>query len=201
MNSSAPKDSKRSSGGAHVTIRVLVLVAGLIVALGAYSYAMFHTLLPTASDLTDVADCGVRTFGDRARESASETPSVAGLDSPLCYSHARKWVQTPYGDAPIFLALVILLGSMVVASHRSQFLKWAARSPWGHQVLGQLAFGIPMTLLFLHLNYVEGTLTSDWAVHVVTIGIISGVVMGVLLWYTLTRPLIARIAARRNLRP
>ena len=40
-------------------IRVLAVVLGILVGLGVYSYGMFHTLLPTWSNLVDVAHCGV----------------------------------------------------------------------------------------------------------------------------------------------
>lgn len=179
--------------------RVLVIAFGLVVGLGAYSYGMFHTLRPTASDLMNVAHCGQHAsagggggVGNRA--------DADGEESILCYSPARIWVRTPYSDGPIFLALAILFGSTLVGLHKSRFLKWAAKSSSGHQALGQLFFGIPMTLLFLHLNFVEGTLTADWAAHVIAYGLVGGAVMGLILWYAVTRPLLAGMAARSKSR-
>jgi hypothetical protein len=46
--------------------------------------------------------------------------------------------------------------------------------------------------------FVEGTLTLDWAAHVVPYGLIAGAVFGALMWCTVTRPLLARMQARRK---
>ncbi|MBW8078260.1 MAG: hypothetical protein GJU76_09345 [Gallionella sp.] len=178
---------------------MLVIIFGLVVGLGAYSYGMFHTLSPTASDLLNVAHCGQHAIAGGG--GAVVNQGDAGDDkSALCYSPAHIWVRTSYSDGPIFLALAILFGSTLVGLHKSRFLKWAAKSGLGHQVLGQLLFGIPMTLLFLHLNFVEGTLTADWAGHVIAYGLVGGAVMGLILWYAVTRPLLAGMAARSNSR-
>src|SRR6185437_440968 len=179
--------------------RVLVITFGLVVGLGAYSYGMFHTLRPTAADLLNVAHCGQHATAGGG--GGVEHQAVAGDEESIsCYSPAHVWVRTSYSDGPIFLALAILFGSTLVGLHKSRFLKWAAKSSLGHQALGQLFFGIPMTLLFLHLNFVEGTLTAEWAGHVIAYGLVGGAVMGLILWSALTRPLLARVAARNNSR-
>jgi hypothetical protein len=47
----------------------------------------------------------------------------------------------------------------LVALPRTQRFGMAAKSGLGHVVIGKVLFGVPMILLFLHLNFVEGTLT------------------------------------------
>ena len=180
-------------------IRALVISFGVFVGLGVYSYGMFNTLRPTVPDLLNVAQCGQHATAGGGGGVVSQAD--AGDDeSILCYSPAHIWVRTPYSDGPIFLALAILFGSALVGLHKSRFLRWAAKSGLGHQALAQLFFGIPMTLLFLHLNFVEGTLTADWAGHVIAYGLVGGAVMGLILWYVVTRPLLAGLAARSNSR-
>jgi hypothetical protein len=53
-------------------------------------------------------------------------------------------------------------------------------------------FGLPMIALGLHLNFVEGTLTLEWAFHVAAYTLLIGAIAGVLTWYVLVRTLRAR---------
>jgi peptidoglycan/LPS O-acetylase OafA/YrhL len=61
-------------------------------------------------------------------------------------------------------------------------------------------FGIPEILLGLHLNFIKGTLTADWAIHVVIYGAIISIVAAVPFWYFMTKPIIAR-RKRRQVAP
>jgi hypothetical protein len=167
-------------------IRLLILVVGILVALGVYSYGMFHTLLPEWSNIDDVANCGV---SHGAPYQAVDTTTFGAGDSPLCKVGPGQWTKTPYGDAPLFFALALAFGSAMVALHRSQFLRWATSSAHGTVALFVLIFGIPMTLLGLHLNFVEGTLTLDWALHVSAYALLIGAGAGLFAWYTLVRRL------------
>ena len=49
-----------------------------------------------------------------------------------------------------------------------------------------------MCLLFLYLNYDEGTLDVQWGLWVVFVSAVSGVVVATLFWFTVVRPLIRR---------
>jgi hypothetical protein len=178
------------------TIRVLVLVLGILVGLGVYSYGMFHTLLPSWSNLANVGNCGV---SPGAPYQLVDT-RLGHNDSPLCQVAPGQWTKTPYRNGPFFLALAIAFGSTMVALHRSALLKLATSSAPGTVSLFLLIFGIPMVLLGLHLNFIEGTLTADWAAHVVVYGLVGGAVMGFIMWYILVRPLRAKATSNNRWR-
>ena len=59
-----------------------------------------------------------------------------------------------------------------------------------------LLFGVPMLLLGLHLNYVEGTLTVDWALHVAVYTLLITAAFGLFAWYTFVRGLQRRAIAK-----
>jgi uncharacterized membrane protein len=71
-------------------------------------------------------------------------------------------------------------------------MKWAASSLKGHLTLWPIMFGIPLTLLGLHLNFIEGTLTFDWAAHVIGYCAIISLVAAIPFWYVFTQPLLRR---------
>jgi hypothetical protein len=176
-------------------IRALVITLGILVGLGIYSYGMFHTLLPTWPNIEDVANCGVPPG---ATPQADHASTLGGTD-PLCQVAPGQWTKTPYGNAPLFVALAIAFGTTLMALHRSPFLKWASSSALGASTLFLLIFGVPMTLLGLHLNYVEGTLTADWALHVTAYALLIGAAGGLLMWYTLIRGLRAKATSNNRL--
>jgi hypothetical protein len=174
-------------------LRVLVVVIGILVGWCIYSYGMFHRLIPAASDFADAVNCGVLPGAPYHVEAI---PASGQSDLLLCQVAPGRWTRTPYGNGPFFLALAIAFGSAMVALHRSTFLKWATTSAGGAATLFLLIFGIPMTLLGLQLNLVEGTLTADWALHVVLYCMPLGAVVGLVMWYTLIRRL--RVRATSN---
>ena len=178
-------------------IRVLVVVLGIVVGWGVYSYGMFRTLLPTWSNITDVANCGVSP--DTAYQ-AVDTRMPGSSDLSLCQVAPGRWTETPYGNGPFFLALAIAFSSTMLALHRSSFLKLAISSAAGTVTLLLLIFGIPMLLLGLQLNFVEGTLTLDWAFHVAVYTLLIGVATGLVTWYILVRPLRARATSNNRSR-
>jgi len=181
----------------QTTIRMLVVALGLLVGLGIYSYGMFHTLLPTWSNIADVANCGV---SPGAAYQTVDTRVPGSSDLPLCQVAPGQWTKTPYGNGPFFLALAIAFGFTMVALHRSSFLKAAISSAARTVTLFLLIFGIPMLLLGLQLNFVEGTLTPDWAFHVAVYTLLIGAATGLLMWYILVRPLRARATSNNRWR-
>ena len=172
----------------YTVIRLLVIAFGILLGLGVYSYGMFHTLLPTWPSIANVANCGL----------SPGTPyqvvdtTLGQYDSPLCQVAPGQWIKTPFGNGPFFLALTLAFASIMVALLRGSLLKVATSSAMSTVTLFVLLFGIPMVLLGLHLNFIEGTLTVDWALHVIVYGLLVGAAMGLLMWYTLIRGLRAR---------
>jgi hypothetical protein len=174
--------------------RLSVILAGLLLGWLVYAYGMFHTILPAWSDISDVANCGDSPAARRLAE--IDRPAVPDPDANLCNVSSGEWKPTPYGDAPFFAGMFIICGSTVVALYRTRFGYWAARSLKGNLVIGLALFGLPMTLLGIHLNFTEGTLTGDWALHCVFYGELVGAVVGLLMWYTVTRSLLQKNAGK-----
>ena len=154
---------------------------------------MFHTLLPAWSNFVNVANCGVIKGATYA---AVDTKVSGATDLPLCQVESGVWTITPYGDAPMLFALAMAFLSALIALHRSTFLRWAIGSARGTILLFSIVFGIPMTLLGLHLNFVEGTLTLGWAIHVVLYTLLISAASGLFAWYTMIRRLRNKVAIR-----
>jgi hypothetical protein len=72
-----------------------------------------------------------------------------------------------------------------------QFWVWTCSSLWGHLVFWALIFTFPMCCLGLWLNYTEGTLTLQWAPYIVLYAVLGGFVLGVIIWFTITSPLMS----------
>jgi hypothetical protein len=98
----------------------------------------------------------------------------------------------------LFFALAIAFGCTMIALHRSSFLKRMTRSVTGTVLLFLLLFGIPILLLGLHLNYVEGTLTVDWALHVAFYTLLITAGFGLFAWYTFVRGLRREVSAKTS---
>jgi|ERR1700722_797022 len=156
-----------------------LLIIGILIAGAVYSHSMFHSIIPTRVAISNVAMC---------RENAA--PDDA--DPMLCLDASGSWKPVAYNGLPIYAVIAILMVSAAPLPSRSGFKKWAVSSLKGHLTLWPLAFGIPMILLGFHLNFIEGTLTADWAAHVVLYGAIISTILAVLVWYFVTKPLIAR---------
>jgi hypothetical protein len=77
------------------------------------------------------------------------------------------------------------------------FFKWASFSLLGHIALIELFFSLPAFLVFLDLNYDQGTLTLSWALYIALIAALLGVVGAALVWYTISLPLIKQRKDRR----
>ena len=70
------------------------------------------------------------------------------------------------------------------------FSRWARSSLLGHMVLFEVILSLPLSIVFLELNYTQGTLTAAWAFDMAIIWIALGAVVAVLGWYTVSLPLI-----------
>jgi hypothetical protein len=171
----------------RTTIRVLVALTGVLAGWSVYSYGMFHTLHPTWVHFADVASCGMSP--DVGLHS---TPAITLGDEggTLCQVAPGKWRKSPYNNDPFFLGLAIAFLTALIAL--APFVRWATGSAWKFGVLGFLLWGIPMTLLGLQLNFVEGTLTPDWALHVVVYSELIAAIGSVLGYPMLRRSLLKR---------
>jgi len=70
--------------------------------------------------------------------------------------------------------------------------KRACFSLSGHIALFQVCWGIPMALLFIGLNYHQGTLTPSWALWCVVVSSVGATILAILIWYTVSKSLIRR---------
>jgi hypothetical protein len=70
------------------------------------------------------------------------------------------------------------------------FCRWASSSLLGHVVLFEVILSLPLSIVFLELNYSRGTLTVPWALDMSVIWGTLGVAVAVLGWYTVSLPLI-----------
>lgn len=95
----------------------------------------------------------------------------------------------------MFFALAMAFLSAMIALHRSTVLRWAISSARGTTLLFSIVFGMPMTLLGLHLNFVGGTLTLDLAIHAVLYTLLISAAFGLFAWYTMIRRLRNKVAA------
>jgi hypothetical protein len=73
-----------------------------------------------------------------------------------------------------------------------KLLKRASSSLMGHVALFESFFSLPLSLIFLRINYLEGTLTPLWALRVILVSAVGGVIPALVLWYTVTSPLVKR---------
>ncbi len=73
-----------------------------------------------------------------------------------------------------------------------RYLKKASSSLVGNILLSEVLFSIPLSVLGLILNSNQGTLSLVWGVWIISICAVGGVAMGVLLWFTIAKPLLDR---------
>jgi hypothetical protein len=72
------------------------------------------------------------------------------------------------------------------------FLRWCSSSIAGHLVLVGLPFFAAEMIVGLLSNYYEGALTASWAVHIASVCAAGAFAVALLVWYTITRPLLKR---------
>jgi hypothetical protein len=77
------------------------------------------------------------------------------------------------------------------------FVKWGVSSMLGHFVL----FGVPSFVAFfalgLYQNHTEQTLTLAWLPYIVLYAALAGLGMPLIVWYSMTRPLLRRMNRKR----
>lgn len=73
---------------------------------------------------------------------------------------------------------------------RQKFLKWCCTTLPGHLVLVALPFWIALSITFLLTNYLDGALTVSSVLRIVSTCLVGGIILAVLIWFTLTAPLI-----------
>jgi hypothetical protein len=73
-----------------------------------------------------------------------------------------------------------------------RFFRWGFSSLSHQLILFFIVFSVPMFILFVLLNYSEGTLTWDWAVSIALYSLLGGIASGTVMWFTVTLPLIRR---------
>jgi hypothetical protein len=162
-----------------------MLIIGMPFAGAVYSYSMFHSIVPTRAAIDNVGSCH--------ENGAPDDP-----DPFLCLDASGAWKPVPFNTLPICAAIAILFVSAAPLLARSGYWKWAMASLKGHLTLWPLMFGIPEILLGLHLNFIEGTLTANWAAHVVIYGAIISTVTAVPFWFFFTKPFIVRRRKRQQ---
>jgi hypothetical protein len=73
-----------------------------------------------------------------------------------------------------------------------KLFKWCVSSLPGHIVLFTLTFSVPMLIAGMTLNYMDGTLTWDWAPYIALYSALGGFAAAVVIWFVLTAPLLRR---------
>jgi len=81
-----------------------------------------------------------------------------------------------------------------------QFFKRASSSLWGHVILCELFFSLPLFLIFLEANYTDGTLNFAWALYLAAVWSSLGAVGAAFIWYTISLPLIRKRDGRSQAR-
>jgi hypothetical protein len=76
--------------------------------------------------------------------------------------------------------------------HIARFLKWGSTTLTGHLVLFQLIFSVPMYLLALYVNYLQGSLTLLWGFYTAFACAVIGSVFAVVFWFTISSGLIKK---------
>jgi hypothetical protein len=69
---------------------------------------------------------------------------------------------------------------------RSKFISWASTSLSGHVALFEIVFGIPIAVLMIFLNYMEGTLTIGWAMWIVGSCAAISIILAIAIWTTIS---------------
>jgi hypothetical protein len=78
----------------------------------------------------------------------------------------------------------------------NKFLVWARKSALGHVALFEVIGFLPFTLVFLALFYSDGTLTLSWAAYTAFLSFLCMATIGLLCWFTFTRPLARKATVR-----
>lgn len=74
----------------------------------------------------------------------------------------------------------------------SRFLTWASRSLLGNVVLFEILLGLPSFVAFSYMDYTRGILAPARMIFVCAICVMEGLILGVIIWFGVTRPAINR---------
>lgn len=74
----------------------------------------------------------------------------------------------------------------------SSMMNWACRTCLGNVVMAELAIGLPLFVVLGGKFYLEGRLTGGSLLLMLVLFATCGLLAGVLLWFGLTRPLLAQ---------
>jgi len=83
-----------------------------------------------------------------------------------------------------------LLASSLESMNVRKLLKQASSSLLGHVALSEVAFSVPLFLIFLGQSYTEGTLTVSWAAYLLLVWAGGGAVAAAAFWFTISLPII-----------
>jgi hypothetical protein len=78
--------------------------------------------------------------------------------------------------------------SLEIQPQRFKF--WLSHTLTGFIVLFQLGYSLPMFVTFTYLDYSDGTLTLGRTARIALIASISGIVVALIMWFTLFRWLV-----------
>lgn len=68
--------------------------------------------------------------------------------------------------------------------------KWGSSSLFGHIVVAELVYSLPLFIALSASNYSEGTLTISWAVWIAFVSATTGLIGAIVFWYAVTSQLI-----------
>jgi hypothetical protein len=67
------------------------------------------------------------------------------------------------------------------------------RNSWqGHLAIYLLCYGLPISMIFLLVIGLEGTLTPTWTAFIVLVCAVASVLLGSLVWWFYSKPRLAR---------
>lgn len=81
---------------------------------------------------------------------------------------------------------------------QSRFMTWACRPLIGNIVLSELGFGLTLIAVSGAQAYSNGDLTIRFGILIVVVSITAGFLGGVMLWFGLARPLLAKRSDGRD---
>ena len=79
---------------------------------------------------------------------------------------------------------------------KSKFARLAVSSLIGHILLAELFFALPLLVIFVFLNYSEGTLTVAWSAQMIVVATLVGAAFGAIAWFSITVPLVTKHKGR-----
>ncbi len=72
------------------------------------------------------------------------------------------------------------------------FLEWARNSLLGHIVMFQIFGVVPVSILFLSLQYLDGSLRLGWALYTIMVVSLGFLVSAIGVWFGITQRLMKK---------